>query len=102
MRHICQMCGAGEDDKDPYLPSKNVKIVILSDCKTIKISSDIKNKFNVLCENCYSGLMRINIPPRPGHIQLLSFIRRATIDDQQAVMEWLLAKFNLQAKPKKK
>jgi hypothetical protein len=39
--------------------------------------------------------------PKPDQIHLLAQIRRATINDQEAVLKWLLQKFNLEAEKKK-
>jgi hypothetical protein len=38
--------------------------------------------------------------PKPDQIHLLTQIRRATIKDQEAVLNWLLQKFGLEAKQK--
>jgi hypothetical protein len=38
--------------------------------------------------------------PKPDRIHLLSQVRRATLDDQQAVLDWLLGKFGLTAQKK--
>jgi hypothetical protein len=34
--------------------------------------------------------------PKPDQIHLLAQIRRATIQDQEAVLSWLLQKFNIE------
>ncbi|KAA0240894.1 MAG: HNH endonuclease, partial [Candidatus Brocadia sp. AMX2] len=38
--------------------------------------------------------------PKPDQIHLLSQARRATINDQRVLLNWLLNKFNLVASPK--
>ena len=45
-------------------------------------------------------LHRITALPKPDRIHLLSQIRKATIDDQQAVLTWLLGKFGMIATKK--
>ena len=40
--------------------------------------------------------------PKHDQIHLLAQIRRATINDQEAVLKWLLQKFNLEAKKRSK
>lgn len=43
----------------------------------------------------------ITAPQKPDRIHLLAQIRRATIQDQRAVLEWLLSKFNIEVAEKK-
>jgi hypothetical protein len=45
-----------------------------------------------ICTNCNEGLQNA-APPKADRIHLLSQIRRATIDDQEAVLAWLQQKF---------
>ncbi len=54
----------------------------------------------ILCDECNEGLQNTALP-KPDQIHLLAQIRRATISDQQAVLNWLLQKFNLEAEKKK-
>lgn len=44
--------------------------------------------------------MRITALPKPDRVHFLAQVRRATIDDQEAVLEWLLGKFGLVASKK--
>lgn len=46
---------------------------------------------------CDEGLQNTALP-KPDRIHLLTQIRRATIQDQEAVLSWLLQKFNLETK----
>ncbi len=60
----------------------------------------------ILCDECDEGLryyegLQNTAPPKPDRLHLLGQIRRATIPDQEAVLSWLLQKFNLEAKKKK-
>jgi hypothetical protein len=48
-------------------------------------------------QNCNEGLQNTALP-KPDRIHLLAQIRRATIPDQEAVLKWLLQKFNLEAR----
>ena len=50
----------------------------------------------VICDECNEGLQNA-APIKPDRLQLLTQIRRATIDDQKAVLEWLHRKFKLRA-----
>ncbi|MEP6663524.1 MAG: HNH endonuclease signature motif containing protein [Verrucomicrobiota bacterium] len=53
---------------------------------------DEPSNLRAVCTNCNEGLQNA-APQKPDRIQLLSQIRRATIDDQRAVLEWLQTKF---------
>ncbi len=59
-----------------------------------KGGDDSQNNLRALCANCNEGLQNTTLP-RPDRIHLLSQIRRATINDQKAVLDWLLQKFDL-------
>jgi 5-methylcytosine-specific restriction endonuclease McrA len=64
-----------------------------------KGGSDSFENLRAVCTNCNEGLQNASLP-KPDRIQLLAQIRRATRDDQQAVLEWLLQKFGLAARKK--
>ena len=49
--------------------------------------------------NCNEGLQN-TARPKPDRIHLLAQVRRATIDDQETLMEWLLGKIGLIATKK--
>ena len=95
---VCQMCGAIPDDVDPC------------DGTTIRLSVDFisvasfggrieLNNLRVICSCCSKGFLNIAFP-KPDRIHLLSQMRRATIDDQEAVLGWLLTKFGMVAAKK--
>lgn len=95
---VCQGCGSGEDDLDPYRGA-NVRLIVgfvVDPSRGGRISC---NNLRVICSCCSDGLRGINLP-KPDRVHLLSQIRRATIDDQQAVLDWLLTKFGLVAAKK--
>lgn len=52
-----------------------------------------------ICTNCNEGLQNAALP-KPDQVWLLSQVRRATINDQRAVLAWLTGKFKLPAPPK--
>jgi hypothetical protein len=58
-----------------------------------KGGKDEPSNLRAVCANCNEGLQNA-APQKPDRIQLLSQIRRATIDDQQAVLDWLQKKFS--------
>jgi hypothetical protein len=47
----------------------------------------------------YEGLQNAALP-KPDQVWLLSQVRRATINDQRAVLAWLTGKFKLPTPPK--
>ena len=57
-----------------------------------KGGTDTPNNLRAVCTNCNEGLQNI-APPKPDRIHLLAQVRRATIDDQLYVLEWLERKF---------
>lgn len=97
--YTCQMCGLAAGDPDPFNPSRTVRLTIGHIIDKSKGGDDSPQNLRAICTNCNEGLQNTS-PPKPSQIHLLSQIRRATIDDQRAVLEWLLRKFNLEAAPK--
>lgn len=97
-REVCRMCGAGVDDLDPYggIPIRLTVGFIIDPVHGGSISA---NNLRVICSCCSEGLRGIDLP-KPERVHLLSQIRRGTIDDQQAVLDWLLTKFGLVAAKK--
>ena len=59
-----------------------------------KGGDDSPQNLRAVCTNCNEGLQNTSLP-KPGRIHLLAQVRRATIDDQKAVLEWLEKKFKL-------
>ncbi|MGH7941843.1 MAG: hypothetical protein ACREE6_17715 [Limisphaerales bacterium] len=64
-----------------------------------KGGDDSPLNLRAVCTNCNEGLQNTALP-RPDRVHLLAQIRRATIDDQEAVLRWLLQKFKLESKPR--
>jgi 5-methylcytosine-specific restriction endonuclease McrA len=61
-----------------------------------KGGDDSPQNLRAVCTNCNEGLQNTALP-KPDRVHLLAQMRRATIDDQEAVLEWLLTKFGLVA-----
>jgi hypothetical protein len=57
-----------------------------------KGGDDSPENLRAICDSCNEGLQN-TAPPKPDRIHLLSQVRRATIDDQKAVLNWLSKKF---------
>jgi hypothetical protein len=90
--YTCQMCGMAAGDKDPFHPNRTIRLTMGHIIDKSKGGKDEPNNLRAVCTNCNEGLQNA-APQKPDRIQLLSQIRRATLDDQQAVLDWLLKKF---------
>ncbi len=98
----CQMCGSAEGDKclNDGRPIYLHVIAILQFGLGGRFEED---NLRTVCSSCASGVQAIEnrsrkfstiqLPERKGCIQLLTEIRRATLEDQKAVAEWLFNKF---------
>lgn len=96
---FCAMCGATSHDFWETRPSRRIVL-------QIKPRWGDSNAAWTICDECHAGtqaygrrasssLKAADDTPEPDRLQLLSQIRRATIDDQKAVLEWLVRKFKL-------
>lgn len=90
--YTCQMCGLAAGDPDPYDPTRTVRLTIGHIIDKSKGGGDEPGNLRAVCSTCNEGLQNIS-PPKPDRQQLLIQIRRATIDDQLYVLEWLERKF---------
>jgi len=93
----CQMCGVAAGDPDPLGGSRPVRLTMGHILDKSKGGDDSLQNLKAVCTNCNEGLQNISLP-KPDRVHLLSQARRATIDDQRVLLEWLLRKFNLVAK----
>ncbi len=88
----CQACGAAAGDDDPINPNRTVRLTIGHIVDKSKGGSDDRNNLRAQCSACNEGLQNTALP-NPDRIHLLSQVRRATIDDQRALLDWLNRKF---------
>jgi len=93
------MCGVAAGDPDPLGGSRPVRLTLGHIKDKSKGGADTPQNLRAVCTNCHEGLQNTALP-KPDRIHLLGQVRRATLDDQQAVLEWLLAKFGLTAAKK--
>ncbi len=91
--YTCQMCGLAAGDSDPFHSNRTVRLTMGHILDKSKGGDDSPQNLRAICTNCNEGLQNTALP-KPDRIHLLGQIRRATINDQQAVLEWLLKKFN--------
>jgi HNH endonuclease len=92
--NTCQMCGTAAGDLDPYHPTRTIRLTIGHIKDKSKGGDDSPGNLRALCTNCNEGLQNTNLPA-PDRVHLLSQLRRATIDDQKAALDWLLRKFRV-------
>ena len=91
--NTCQMCGTSAGDVDPFNPARSVRLTMGHIKDKSKGGDDSPGNLQALCTNCNEGLQNTNLPT-PDQVWLLSQIRRATKDDQKAVLGWLQRKFS--------
>lgn len=87
----CQMCGLTPGETDPAT-GRPVRLHIghIKD-KSLGGKDELSN-LRTLCSTCNQGAKNIT-PEKPSAIWLLSQVRRAGRDEQEAVYEWLKNKF---------
>lgn len=90
--YTCQMCGLAAGDPDPFDETRTVRLTMGHIIDKSKGGSDTPNNLRAICTNCNEGLQNI-APPKPDRLHLLTQVRRATIDDQLYLLEWLERKF---------
>src|ERR1051325_6374589 len=90
--YTCQMCGVAAGDPDPLGGNRTVRLTIGHIIDKSKGGDDSPHNLRAVCTNCNEGLQNAS-PIKPDRLTLLTQIRRATIADQLAVLEWLQKKF---------
>lgn len=94
--YTCQMCGMAAGDRDPFNAARTIRLTIGHIVDKSKGGEDVPSNLRAVCSNCNEGLQNA-APIKPDRAQLFAQIRRANIDDQKAVLEWLLGKFKLRS-----
>jgi len=90
--NTCQLCGVAAGDADPYQPERTIRLTLGHIVDKSKGGTDDVSNLRALCTNCNEGLHNIS-PPKPSQVDLLTYLRRATREDQKAALKWLLSKF---------
>jgi hypothetical protein len=86
------MCGLSAGDQDPFNPERKVRLTMGHIKDKSKGGDDGPSNLRAVCTNCNEGLQNTALP-KPDEVWLLSQVRRATIDSQKSVLDWLLKKF---------
>lgn len=97
--YTCQMCGLAAGDPDPFGGKRTVRLTMGHIKDKSKGGDDSAQNLRAVCTNCNEGLQNTALP-KPDRVHLLAQVRRATIDDQEAVLQWLLGKFRMVATKK--
>lgn len=90
--YTCQSCGLGASDPDPFHPGRKVRLTMGHIIDKSKGGNDTRDNLRAICTNCNEGLQNSS-PPKPSRIELMKQTRRATVDDQLYLLEWLEKKF---------
>jgi hypothetical protein len=90
--YTCQMCGLAAADPDPFHPGLKIRLTMGHIIDKSKGGKDTPGNLRAVCTNCNEGLQNVS-PPKPDRIELLKQVRRATIDDQMHLLEWLEKKY---------
>lgn len=91
--YTCQMCGVAAGDPDPFHPGLKVRLTMGHIIDKSKGGTDRPENLRAVCMNCNQGLQN-TAPPKPDRIELLKQVRRATIEDQLHLLDWLEGKFS--------
>lgn len=98
--YTCQMCGLGAGDPDPFHAGLKVRLVLGHIIDKSKDGPDTPGNLRAVCTNCNEGLQNTS-PPKPDRLELMKQVRRATVDDQLHLLEWLEQKYAKIRPPKK-
>ena len=90
--YTCQMCGVAAGDPDPLGGSRPVRLTMGHIKDKSKGGYDSPQNLRAVCTN-YNEDLQNTAPPKPDLIHLLAQARRASIDDQEHLLAWLLRKF---------
>lgn len=97
--YTCQMCGLAAGDADPFHSGQKIRLTMGHIIDRSKGGPDTPDNLRAICTNCNEGLQNTS-PPKPDRIELLKQVRRATVDDQLHLLEWLEKKYS-KIRPKK-
>lgn len=88
----CQMCGAAAGEPHPADPGRKTRLHIghIRD-KSMGGSGGLEN-LRAVCSVCNEGAANVTAD-RPSLLKLMTQVRRATIADQRALLDWLHGKF---------
>ena len=90
--YTCTMCGAAAGEPDERNPNRKVRLHIGHIKDRSHGGTDTLDNLRALCSTCNQGAQNLVQEP-PSWTFLMAQVRRASIDDQKKVLNWLLKKF---------
>ena len=96
--YTCVMCGAAAGEPDERNPNRKVRLHIGHIKDRSHGGTDTLNNLRALCSTCNEGAQNLAQEP-PSWTFVLAQVRRASIDDQKKVLNWLLKKFRGAPRP---
>jgi 5-methylcytosine-specific restriction endonuclease McrA len=90
--YTCQLCGSGAGDRDPFNPSRKVRLHIDHIIPISQGGTDAKDNLRVLCSSCNQGRANIRTPTEDAR-NILARIRRTPRSVQREVYEALKRTF---------
>lgn len=88
----CQMCGIAAGEPHPDDSGRPCRLHIGHIVDRSHGGTDEAMNLRALCSVCNEGASNLS-PTRPELVRLLAQVRRATREDQLAVLDWLSSKF---------
>lgn len=89
----CQICGAGAGEPHPHDPSRKTRLHLGHIVDKSMGGEDTPSNLRAVCSVCNEGASNIT-PDRPSLIKMKAQIRKATNQDQRALLDWLNEKFD--------
>ena len=90
--YTCQMCGVGAGEPDDENPGRSIRLHVGHIIDRSHGGQDRLDNLRALCSTCNQGAKNLTQEP-PRWTWLLSQLRRASVEDQKAALEWLSRKF---------
>lgn len=88
----CQMCGVVAGEPHPYDPHRKTRLHLGHILDKSQGGKDEASNLRALCSVCNEGASNLTLD-RPTISKLLIQVRRATREDQLAVLNWLKSKY---------
>jgi HNH endonuclease len=90
--YTCQMCGAAAGEPHASDPGRRTRLHIGHIVDKSHGGEDVEENLRAVCSVCNEGAANVTAD-RPSRTKLLTMVRRATVQDQMAVLDWLRSKF---------
>ncbi len=88
----CQMCGAVAGEPHPYDTARKTRLHIGHIQDKSQGGSDDPTNLRAVCSVCNEGASNITLD-RPTAMKILTQIRRAKVEEQLEILDWLQKKF---------